>query len=221
MDMATARKLWIHCNSCFVHFIDKKNILFLLACQHVICEKCVTANLGRTPSDAPTYTCPMCKKQVRGRQVNNSLPTNLKDMFHPEPWIDGLAHDFITSFQKAHFKSLDMHIARKERATNKLDKDLELAEKICRKHYLENHRLRMERKQLEFQLQKVRHQAHLRKREALRRKMRQRTESHNPIKERNANQHQHQQIRKRPASVNLPKSTITSFLHNNNHSFDL
>ncbi|KAL7744920.1 hypothetical protein ACLKA6_007194 [Drosophila palustris] len=218
IDMETARKLWIHCNSCFVHFIDKANIIFLLACQHVVCEKCVTANLGRTPNDAPTYTCPMCKKQVRGRQVNNALPTNLKDMFHPEPWKDGLPYDQISSFQKAHFNNLDQHLARKERDANKLDKDLELAKKICEKHYLEQHRLRMERKKLEFQVREIAHQAQIRKEEQRRNR---RSTSVPPIMKDEKNRSESSQKKRRTTSMEPQKSAVTSFVNNNNHSFIL
>ncbi|KAL7726794.1 hypothetical protein ACLKA6_001506 [Drosophila palustris] len=129
-------------------------------------------NLGRTPNDEPTYTCPMCRQRVRGRQVNNDLPTNLKDMFHPTPWADGLPYDHISSFQKAHFNSLDQHLVRKEREAIKLDKDIELAKRICEKHYLEMDRLRMERKQLEFHLRAVAHQAQIKKEEQQRRNAR-------------------------------------------------
>lgn len=43
----------------------------------------------------------------------------------------------------------------KEKETQKLDKDLQLAEKICTKHYMEFHRCRTERKQLDNRLQHI------------------------------------------------------------------
>ncbi|ALC48922.1 CG2709, partial [Drosophila busckii] len=113
INMAVARKLWIHCNRCFTHFVNRQSIMFLLACKHVICEKCVAANLGRTPSDAPTYKCPMCQQLVRGRQLGNSMPSNLKDMFHPQPWLDGIHHDVVDTFQRANCDHLDKHLKEK------------------------------------------------------------------------------------------------------------
>lgn len=110
IDMETAKKLWIHCNRCYELFIGKKIIFFMLACQHVICEKCVTATMGHTPVDAPVFMCPICRKRVRGRQVNNTLPTSLKEMFHPEPWIDGLPYDRVYKFQTDNHKSLEAYI---------------------------------------------------------------------------------------------------------------
>lgn len=44
----------------------------------------------------------------------------------------------------------------KEKETQKLYKDLQLAEKICTKHYMEFHRCRTERKQLDNRLQHIR-----------------------------------------------------------------
>ncbi|EDV95110.1 GH17758 [Drosophila grimshawi] len=140
--MDTAKKLWIHCNSCFDFYIDQR-IIFLLACQHLACEKCVTASIGRKAGDAPSFMCPICGKRVRGRQVNNALPTNLKDMFHPEPWHDGLPHDVIDTFQKDHRKRLEEHIVKKAKEMEKLYKDMQLAYKVCQKQYVELHRNRM------------------------------------------------------------------------------
>lgn len=222
IDKATVRKLWIHCNKCFALYIHKERIIFLLACQHVICERCVTVTLGRMPNDAPTYKCPMCGKQVRGRQVNNALPPNLKDMFHPEPWADGLNHRLITSFQRAHHISIDEHIQRKLREWDKIDKDIELAQKLCRKHYLEQHRLRLQRKQAEYHLRKVRRQAQIRKQEALRRRRSvSDVETNVPMRKRSASAEPKVQERKRRASAEPTRSAITSFIHDHNHSFIL
>lgn len=118
IDAAKVKKIWIHCNCCFEHYVNEKAVFFLLACQHVICEKCVTASLGRIPGDAPTYVCPICQKMVRGRQINNALPSNLKGMFHPAPWHDGLPHDLIDSFQRANCKNLEKFILKKVRILN-------------------------------------------------------------------------------------------------------
>ncbi|XP_060662719.1 RING finger protein vilya [Drosophila nasuta] len=227
VDMDRAMRMWIHCNCCFVHFVDRENTLFLLACNHFICNKCVTAKLGRTPADAATYTCPICKRLVRARVVNNALPRNIKDLLHPSPWNDGLQHEQIDNFQKAHQKSLEQQIVRKEREVIKLDKDLELAQKIIRKHYFDHQQLRMERKQLEFQVQKVQRQAQLRKEEAKQRIIRQRTTSPNDrlAASRRTNDSMQQIKRKRSESVEPEKhqesNGITSFVHYNDHSFEL
>ncbi|KAM8702774.1 hypothetical protein ACLKA7_005136 [Drosophila subpalustris] len=191
-------------------------------------------NLGRTPNDEPTYTCPMCRQQVRGRQVNNDLPTNLKDMFHPTPWADGLPYDHISSFQKAHFNSLDQHLVRKEREAIKLDKDIELAKRICQKHYLEMDRLRMERKQLEFHLRAVAHQAQIRKEEQQRRKMeeqqRRKMEEQQrrnartsvpPTVKHEKSHNENRQKRKLSTTVNPQSSVVPRYVHKNNHSFFL
>ncbi|EDW65445.1 RING finger protein vilya [Drosophila virilis] len=233
IDEAKASKLWIHCNCCFEHYVDEQSMLFLLACQHVICEKCVTASLGRIPGDAPTYTCPICRKNVRGRQVNNALPTNLKDMFHPEPWRDGLPHDLIDAFQKANINSLDTHISKKEKEELKLDKDIQLARTLCRKHYLEGHRLRATRKQLEFRARRISHIVKIRREEAQRRLARRRAESPKQtdcILQGTKNSHSHSEssetrVRSHLADAEtkttLQYPAITSFVHHRNNSFVL
>ncbi|XP_032597357.1 RING finger protein vilya [Drosophila grimshawi] len=172
-NMDTAKKLWIHCNSCFDFYIDQR-IIFLLACQHLACEKCVTASIGRKAGDAPSFMCPICGKRVRGRQVNNALPTNLKDMFHPEPWHDGLPHDVIDTFQKDHRKRLEEHIVKKAKEMEKLYKDMQLAYKVCQKQYVELHRNRMARKQLEFRARQIKYQTEIQRMEAQRRQLKQR-----------------------------------------------
>lgn len=190
IDAAKAKKIWIHCNCCFEHYVNDKTVIFLLACQHVICEKCVTASLGRIPGDAPTYVCPICQKMVRGRQVNNALPSNLKGMFHPAPWHDGLPHDLIDSFQRANFKNLEKFILKKvgnhihiniihnffrqqfnlfimmiqEKEEQKLNKDLLLARGVCQKQYLEQHRLRRMLRELKFRVRKISQQVKIKKR---------------------------------------------------------
>ncbi|KAH8386920.1 hypothetical protein KR093_003544 [Drosophila rubida] len=248
VDMHKAKRMWIHCNCCFVHYVDRENIIFLMSCNHIVCNKCVTVTMRRTPVDAATYTCPICKKLVRARQVNNMLPSNVKQLLHPEPWNDGLPHKTIDRFQRTHHKSLDQQIMRKEREVIKLDKDLELAKKIVSKQYLDHQQLRMERKQLEFQVQKVQRQAQLRKQEAKQRlvclpfsivmliirfffsMIRKRSISPNAKLTASGGTTTNSveiKIRKRPASVqpqmqaSPPSVGITSFLHYNNQSFDL
>lgn len=142
IHMETAKKLWIHCNCCYDFFIDKKNIFFMLACQHVICEKCVTATMGHTPVDAPVFMCPICQKRVRGRQVSNSLPTTLKDMFHPEPWTDGLPYDRVYKFQADNHKSLVANINKGVNTYLLLSAEMRVTPKsfccFCRKNRKKN-----------------------------------------------------------------------------------
>ncbi|KAH8276678.1 hypothetical protein KR044_008094, partial [Drosophila immigrans] len=185
VDMNRAKRMWIHCNWCFVHFVDRENIIFVLACNHMICDKCVVAQMGRSPVDAATYTCPICKKLVRARQVSNSLPRNIKDMLHPEPWHATNMSREVNDFQKAHQRSLELEITKKvkcdrilltknennetvsqEREMIKLDKDIALAKKIITKQYSNYHQLRTERRQFQLHVQKVQRQAQLRKQEA-------------------------------------------------------
>ncbi|XP_022230487.2 RING finger protein vilya [Drosophila obscura] len=151
--MPEANKLWIHCNRCFEQFTFKRHIFFLLACQHVSCEKCVKACLGRTPSDAPIYMCPICHKSVRGRQVTNSMPNILKRMFHPEPW--NLSQDIIETFQRSNQKHFDKYKEKKEKEMDKLDKDIELAQSVCQKHYRDQQMLRVERRKLTQRMRQI------------------------------------------------------------------
>ncbi|XP_017872232.1 PREDICTED: RING finger protein vilya [Drosophila arizonae] len=213
IDATKAKKIWIHCNSCFEHYVNEKTVIFLLACQHVICEKCVTASLGRIPGDAPTYVCPICQKMVRGRQVNNALPSNLKGMFHPAPWHDGLPHDLIDSFQRANFKNLEKFILKKEKEEQKLDKDLLLARGVCQKQYLEQHRLRRMLRELKFRVRKISQQVKIKKRKLAQSRRAQRSISVSAKKaEKQITKHSLPEVKSMP---------ITSFVHHNNYSFDL
>ncbi|XP_017151298.1 RING finger protein vilya isoform X1 [Drosophila miranda] len=226
-----ANKLWIHCNRCFDQFALKRHMFFLLACQHVSCEKCVKACLGRTPSDAPIYTCPICHKNVRGRQINNSMPNNLKRLFHPEPW--NLALDFVETFQRTNQKHFNKYKEKKEKIMDKLDKDIELAQLVCQKHFHEQQTLRVERRKLTLRMRQIKLQV-AKQKEAERRflmsKRRRSMEEHtgpasvlaiDPLDSRAPTCFRNRMPPPQSAAAENRRQQITSFAHESNNSFDL
>ncbi|BFG00738.1 RING finger protein vilya [Drosophila madeirensis] len=220
-------KLWIHCNRCFEQFAIKRHVFFLLACQHVSCEKCVKSCLGRTPSDALIYTCPVCHKSVRGRQVNNAMPNNLKRMFHPEPW--NLALDHIEKFQQTNQKHFDKYKEKKEKELDKLDKDIQLAKSVCQQHFREQQMLRVERRKLAMRVRQIKLQM-VKKKEAERFYISQRRRSKEDRQGSTLGSRASPSFRKPmppPQSMQATidaanrRQQITSFLQDSNNSFDL
>ncbi|XP_017119046.1 RING finger protein vilya [Drosophila elegans] len=222
-----AHKLWIHCNSCCELFCKKKFIFFLLACHHVSCERCVKVAAGRTPSDASIYTCPVCKRSVRGRQVNNAMPTNFKNFFHPEPYA--LTNDFLETFQRANHRHLDKHKEKKENEMDKVLKDIELVKSVCQKRYLEYQMLRVERKRMTERTRQLKVQLANEKAERQRiaqAKINRVVTSQKPTSS-TPDRANSQTSQKRRSSKELTRSTlvkrkkVTSFSHQPNNSFNL
>ncbi|KAH8343092.1 RING finger protein vilya [Drosophila kikkawai] len=148
-----APNLWIHCNSCCEQYVQKKSKFFLLACHHVACDKCVKVCAGRTPTDAPVFECPVCRNKVRGRQVNNTMPSNFKQFFHPEPF--SLNIEFITTFQMANHRHFDRVKEKKGAKAHKLQKDVDLAKSICQKGYCNLEIMRVERQKLSQRIRQI------------------------------------------------------------------
>ncbi|EDV45675.1 RING finger protein vilya [Drosophila erecta] len=231
-----ARKLWIHCNSCCVLFCDKQHAFFLLACHHVFCERCIKVSAGRTPSDAPIFECPTCRRSVRGRQVNNSMPNHFKQLFHPEPFTVG--NDFVETFQRGNHRHFDKYKERKEMEMEKLCKDIEVAKSVCQKRFLEAQMLRVERKKLMQRSRYIKAEVANRKAEmhriaqasrnrsltsqapssvqsSVRGRSRGRGTSHS------STQRRLKDSRDSFRSSSAKRKQITSFIHPPNHSFDL
>ncbi|KAH8368059.1 hypothetical protein KR084_006157 [Drosophila pseudotakahashii] len=141
-----ASKLWIHCGRCYALYVEKKVKIFFLACNHVLCEKCVKVKAGRTPSDSCIFVCCTCKGNVRGREVSNTMPNHIKRFFHPEAFT--LASEGIEKFQLSNHRHFDKFKERKEMEMNKLGKDISLAKSICQKRYQDLQTMRVERKKL-------------------------------------------------------------------------
>lgn len=92
---------WIHCNICYKQYIKKEQLFYLLACHHVICNLCLT-EVSQTINGPRAYRCGMCQKLTRACLINNTMPKHLKDLFHPQPYLDGLDTLQITKFQIKH-----------------------------------------------------------------------------------------------------------------------
>lgn len=92
---------WIHCNICYKQYIKKEQLFYLLACHHVICNLCLS-EVPQMINGPRVYRCGMCQKITKACEINNTMPKNLKELFHPEPYIDGLNHFQIMMFQTDH-----------------------------------------------------------------------------------------------------------------------
>lgn len=103
---------WIHCNSCYDIYINKNRKFYLFAgCHHIICEQC-TVLIKTAVNGPPCYKCTLCQKAVRACQLGNSMPAHLKELFHPEPYRDGLNSFHIQQFQEKHRDRLLAYIDR-------------------------------------------------------------------------------------------------------------
>lgn len=104
---------WIHCNRCNELYIKKKRKFYLLAgCHHVTCEQCTPLIQQTAVNGPPCYKCSLCLKAVRACQLDNSMPTHLKELFHPEPYKEGLNNAHILQFQERHRQRFFGHIDR-------------------------------------------------------------------------------------------------------------
>lgn len=96
---------WIHCNVCYEQYMKKSRQFYLLACDHVICEHCIQ-NVSELVVNGPLiFRCTLCCKQsssgskMRGCKLGNDMPSHLKELFHPEPYMDGLNTYRVMVFQ--------------------------------------------------------------------------------------------------------------------------
>ncbi|KAH8342691.1 hypothetical protein KR067_013427 [Drosophila pandora] len=229
-----AHKLWIHCNRCYELYARKKLKLFLLACHHVSCEKCVKVCVGRTPSDALIYQCPICRKEVRGREVGNNMPSGIKMLFHPEPW--SLHNDFIETFQESNSRHMAKFKERQEKLVAKLAKDIEMTKAICQKRYIEMKHLTVERRkaflrqrQIKVALANRKNEQSLmamKKKEELRKKQLLAAScSYKSGSQKSKSSQRNQRSRSaspgQSTSKGSAKRKVTGFMHLSNHSFDL
>ncbi|XP_002100223.2 RING finger protein vilya [Drosophila yakuba] len=233
-----AYKLWIHCNRCYAQFTDKQHTFFLLACHHVFCERCVKVSAGRTPSDAPVFECPTCRRSVRGRQLINSMPNHFKQLFHPEPFTVG--NDFAVTFQRCNHRHFDKYKERKEMEMEKLCKDIEVAKSVCQKRFLEAQMLRVERKKLMQRSRYIKAEEINRKAEMHRMtqtirnrsltsqnsssaqsSVRGRSRGRGGTTHSSLSRRRSRDSRESDRSSSAKRNQITSFIHPPNHSFDL
>ncbi|XP_017103445.1 RING finger protein vilya [Drosophila bipectinata] len=229
-----ALKLWIHCNRCFEIYFKNKTKLILLACHHVSCEKCVKVCVGRTPSDALIYQCPICRKEVRGRLVGNNMPSGIKMLFHPEPW--SLHNDFIETFQESNNRHFARFKERQEKIVAKLAKDIEMTKSICQKRYIEMKHMAVERRKALLRQRQIKVALANRKNEQTIMLMKRKQElkkkqllaaayaAKSGTQRSNSSQRNQRSRSSSPAagtSKGTPKRKVTGFMHLSNHSFDL
>lgn len=106
---------WIHCNLCYEQYMKKSRPFYLLACDHVCCEGCIK-NISETTVNGPQlYKCPLCGRQARACKMGNEMPSHLKELFHPEPYLDGLNTYRIMVFQEKHRRRFTDYLDRQVR----------------------------------------------------------------------------------------------------------
>lgn len=104
---------WIHCNSCYEPYIKKERKFYLMAgCNHISCDKCTVLIKQTAVNGPPCYKCSICQKKVRACLLDNSMPAHLKELFHPEPYKDGLNSFQIQQFQEKHRERYMAYIDR-------------------------------------------------------------------------------------------------------------
>lgn len=113
---------WIHCNQCYEQYVLKTRYFYLLACDHVLCVGCVQ-NISETTINGPqTFKCSLCSKPTRACKLGNDMPPHLKELFHPEPYLDGLNTYRVMVFQEKHRKRfldfLDRQVDNKKPANS-------------------------------------------------------------------------------------------------------
>lgn len=96
--------LWIHCNVCYELYIKKERRFFLLACNHVLCIGCVQEISDRKVNGPKVYNCRICKDKTRACEMNNNMPAHLKELFHVEPYQEGINTMTVLKFQNIHIR---------------------------------------------------------------------------------------------------------------------
>lgn len=101
---------WIHCNRCFEIYIRKRRRIFLLSCNHMICEKCATTLATNHINVTSEVNCPICKNIQRYRVLCNVMPAHAKELLNPEPWRE--PNERILNFQTRHRESFKKEMFR-------------------------------------------------------------------------------------------------------------
>ncbi|XP_065360231.1 RING finger protein vilya [Calliphora vicina] len=149
---------WIHCNRCYEQYINKARQFYLLACNHVCCHECIQ-NISETTVNGPQiYKCPMCGRSTRACKLGNDMPAHLKELFHPEPSLDGLNTYRIMMFQEKHRHRFMDHLDREYSAIRERKKEAIRIKEQAKKHYQELGELKTERKELEKRVIAINHQ---------------------------------------------------------------
>ncbi|XP_075164393.1 RING finger protein vilya-like [Haematobia irritans] len=104
---------WIHCNKCYKMYIRKEVRFYVLACRHVLCNSCII-ELDQLSNGPRIYECTICKEIARACEINNTMPKQLKNLFHPKPYMDGLDTYNILRFQQAQRQRFMEHMDRLE-----------------------------------------------------------------------------------------------------------
>ncbi|XP_037960147.1 RING finger protein vilya-like [Teleopsis dalmanni] len=149
----TQRLQWIHCNRCFEIYSKKEHQFLLFACNHIACENCCPAQL--VTESMPTYKCPICAKIVRGRIINNTLPQQIKILFHPEPWLKDLPTIRITEFQERHRAHFLRGMDRISQNIKELQEKLEIERSNAKSIFYELESMRNERRKTESQIRQL------------------------------------------------------------------
>ncbi|KAL9893169.1 RING finger protein vilya [Glossina fuscipes] len=144
---------WIHCNSCYDLYVNKTRIFYLVAgCFHVLCAKCIR-EVKPAGSNGPShYKCAVCNKAARACEINNNMPTNLKNLFHPFPNEDDMNLFAIVQFQQRHQQRFRNYLDRMNRSLKENKAVLLKRRDAAKTTYQELRETRAERKQLERRL---------------------------------------------------------------------
>ncbi|XP_013114027.2 RING finger protein vilya-like isoform X1 [Stomoxys calcitrans] len=146
---------WIHCNKCYQLYIKKEVSFYLLACKHVICSLCAI-ELPQSINGPRAYKCPVCSQTTRACVIGNTMPKNLKDLFHPQPYLDGLDNYKIMSFQQEQRKKFFEHMYKLETRRTNLLQEIELAKQKTRQLFQNFEETKAERRQLQYVCQGLR-----------------------------------------------------------------
>ncbi|XP_018785487.1 PREDICTED: RING finger protein vilya [Bactrocera latifrons] len=144
---------WIHCNRCLEIYIRKRRRLFLLSCNHMICEKCATTLAINHINVSSEVHCPICNKTQRYRVLCNVMPAHAKELLNPEPWRE--PNERILNFQAKQRDSFKKGMFRKRTEMEKVKRKCNALEINSKQKYEKYEQLRYERKQLEREILKI------------------------------------------------------------------
>ncbi|XP_014095270.3 RING finger protein vilya [Bactrocera oleae] len=144
---------WIHCNRCFEIYIRKRRRIFLLSCNHMICEKCATTLATNHINVTSEVNCPICKNIQRYRVLCNVMPAHAKELLNPEPWRE--PNERILNFQTRHRESFKKEMFRMRSEMEKVKKKCIALEINSKQKYERYEQLRYERKRLEREVLKI------------------------------------------------------------------
>ncbi|XP_023293423.2 RING finger protein vilya [Lucilia cuprina] len=205
---------WIHCNRCYEQYINKKRHFYLLACDHVCCFECVE-NISETLINGPQiFKCPLCSRQTRACKLGNEMPPHLKELFHPDPSLDGLNTYRIIAFQEKHQKRFMDYLDRQYNTMQDRKKEVIRIKELARKHYQQMGELKTERKHLEKRVIAIKQQ---------RKEMEENRKNKRCNSSETSSHSSGAKMPKTPPSKNVTSEGITSFSHHSSssHSFML